>query len=298
MAPEEGRGGPESPKGNLDGRDLLVGRPEGAEGRAAAGAAGTAQVATSPQRGVHDDAIREILETVRATAVRIDALQEAPGPEHETAEALVRENAALSQAVEGARGALAKAAELAAQQDGQASAGEQALAKSVAALKTQGAALDERIRATGTQARANAGQAEAAAQGIAEIKEAAAALDSRLRTHAEEVMRGAQRQRWRPWVTGLAIGAASFVFFVVGAVLQRETDVVSFGDPRHEWNEHVVEHFAPLLAACATKARLEDKPIGCPLTIYPTRQVAIPFPPDVTLTKVPPEEVSDPTADR
>ncbi len=61
------------------------------------------------------------------------------------------------------RGALAKAAELAGKQDGQATAGAQALAKSVAALKAQGEALDKRIRATGTQAQANAGQAEAAA---------------------------------------------------------------------------------------------------------------------------------------
>ena len=130
------------------------------------------------------------------------------------------------------------------------------------------------------------------------MREAAAALDNRLRTHAEVILRIVDRHRWRPWSVGLSLAAASFVFFVVGAVLQRETDVVSFGDPRHEWNEHVVEHFAPPLAACATKARLEDKPIGCLLTIYPTRQVAIPFPPDVILTRVPPEEDSDPTAER
>ena len=60
----------------------------------------------------------------------------------------------------------------------------------------------------------------------------------------------------------------------------------------------MVEHYAPLLGVCATKARLEDEPIGCPLTIYPTRQVAIPFPPDVNLTEVPPEEDFDGTTDR
>ena len=37
-----------------------------------------------------------------------------------------------------------------------------------------------------------------------------------------------------PRLVGLAVVGASFVFFVLGAVLQRETDVVSFGDPRHE----------------------------------------------------------------
>ena len=199
MAPKEGRSGPESGKDEFDGRDLLVGRPEGAEGRQSAGATETATATTSPQPGAHEDAIREILETVRATAARIDALQEAPGPEHETAETLARETAALTRAVEDARGALAEAAELAAQQNRQASAEARALAEGVAALKTQGVALDKRLRATGKQA-------EAAAAGMAEMKQTAMALDGRLRTHAEEVLRAAQRQRWRPWLTGLAIG--------------------------------------------------------------------------------------------
>ena len=65
---------------------------------------------------VHDDAIREILETVRATAARIDALQ-----------------------------------------DGAAEAG-RVPAEGVAALKTQGEALDKRLRATGTLAEATARQ--------------------------------------------------------------------------------------------------------------------------------------------
>ena len=292
MAPEgERRGDPESGKDAFEGRDLLIGRPGGAEGRPAADAAATppATTATSPRPHAHDDAIREILETVRTTAVRIDELRDVPGPEHETAEALARETAALTQAVEDARGTLAKAAELAARRDGQASAGAKALAEGAAALKTQGAALDKRLRATGEQA-------EAAADGIEDIKQTAKALDLRLSAFCDELLRIAEWRRWRHWRFGLGIAAASFVFFVLGAVLQRETDVVSFGDPRHEWNAHVVEHFAPLLAACASKARLEDKPIGCPLTIYPSREVAIPFSPDVTLSELPPEEDSDPPA--
>ena len=95
-------------------------------------------------------------------------------------------------------------------------------------------------------------------------------------------------------MTGLAIGAASFVFFVLGVVLQRETDVVSFGDPRHEWNEHVVEHFAPLLAACATKARLEDRLIGCRLEIKPSLDVTVPFYPGGTARTEPSEGSSIP----
>ncbi len=298
MAPaEERRGSSDSSKEGFDGRDLLVGRPEGAEGRQSAGAAGTPPAATAPQPGAHDDAIREILETVRATAARIDALEETPGPEHETAEALARETAALTQAVEDARGALDKAAELAARRDGREAADARALAEAAAALKAQGEALDKRLRVTGKQAQANARQAEVAAQGMAELTQAATALESTLRGHTETMSRMTGRLRWRPWLTGLAIGAASFVFFVLGAVLQGEADVMSLGDPHREWNDHVVEHFAPLLAACASKARLEDKPIGCPVTIYPTREVAIPFPPNVNLTELPPEDDSDPTVE-
>ena len=177
--------------------------------------------------------------------------------------------------------------------------------RGVAALRVQGEALDKRIRATGTQAQANArqaketaGQAEAAARGIAEMKEAAAALDSRLRTHAEEVLRAAQRQRWRPWLVGLAMVGASFVFFVLGAVLQRETDVVSFGDPRHEWNDYVVEHFAPLLGICASKARLEDRLIPCRLEIEPSLDVTVPFYPGGTVRVELSEGEFDPAVDQ
>ena len=292
MAPEEERrGSTESGKGEFEGRDLLVGRPEGAEGRSTAGAAGTPQAATSPKPDAHDDAIRQILETVQATASRIEALQDAAAPEHETAEALARETAALTQAVDDARGALAKAAELAARRDGQAAAGARALAEGAAALKAQGEALDKRLRATGRQA-------AAAAEGMAEMKQTATVLDSSLRIHAENMFRINQNQRWRPWLTGLAIGAASFVFFALGAVLQRETDVVSFGDPRHEWNDYVAEHYAPTLAVCASKARQHDQAIRCQMYVGPSRELTVPLYPDVTLTEVPPEEDFDTTTDR
>ena len=96
MAPHDGRrSSKESREDGFEGRDLLVGRPEGAEGRSTAGAAQAPLAAMSSQPGAHDDAIREILATVRATAARIEALQDAPEPENETAEALAREAAAL-----------------------------------------------------------------------------------------------------------------------------------------------------------------------------------------------------------
>ena len=304
MAPEgERRGGPESGEGDFEGRDLLVGRRGGAAGRSTADAAATppATAAASPRPHAHDDAIREILETVRAA--RIDTLQDEQRPEHETAEALARETAALTQAVEDARGALAKAAELAARPDGAAEAA-RTLAESVAALKAQGEALDKRLRAAGTQAQANArqaketaGHAEAAAQGMTELKGAATALDSRLRTHAEVILRIADRHRWRPWLVGLSLAAASFVFLVVGVVLQRATDVASLGDPHHEWNDYVVEHYAPLLGICASKARLEDRLIACRLEIEPSLDVTVPFYPGGTVRVEPSEGEFDPTAE-
>ena len=61
---------------------------------------------TAERRGAaaHDDAIAEILATVQATAARIDALQDGPGPARETAKELARETATLAQAVANARG--------------------------------------------------------------------------------------------------------------------------------------------------------------------------------------------------
>ena len=87
MAPEEERrGSPESEKGDFEGRDLLVGRPEGAaKDGPTAGSGNTSPAASSPQPDAHGDVIAEIFTTVRALTARIDALHDAPGPDHETA---------------------------------------------------------------------------------------------------------------------------------------------------------------------------------------------------------------------
>ena len=243
----------------FDGRDLLVGRPEGAERGSPAATGKTAPTpptptpppATTPQPvaddDTRDDAIQEILETVRATAARIEALKDAQDPKQEIAETLARETAALIQAVTDARGALARAAELAARRDGAAEAA-RALAGAAAALKTQGEVLDQRIRATNRQS-------AVAAHSMADMNQSAIALNDQLRTLGNDLLRISDRLRWRHWRFGLAVAAASFVFFALGAVLQREADVMSFGDPRHEWNDFVAEHYAPTLAACASEAR-------------------------------------------
>ena len=227
--------GRESGEDALDGRDLLVGRPEGAEGRSPAAHAKTAPKpsapppATSPQPAEHDDArdnaMQEILETVRATAAHIDALQDTSAPTDEMAETLARETAALNKAVGDARGALARATELAAGRDGAAEAA-RSLAGTVAELKAQGEALDKSLHETGRlaeatarQAKENDWQSEVTAQGIAEMDRTARLLESSLRVHVGNMTRFDNAQRLRFWLTVLAMAAASFGFFTLGTLL-------------------------------------------------------------------------------
>ena len=290
MEPEERiRGGSERGKGQFDGRDLLVGRPAGATSEGPS--VETPQTIeappppASPQPDARDDAIAEILATVQTVASRLDALQEVSGPDDERAEALARETAALTQAVGDARDALAKAAELAARWDGAAEA-VQALARIAAALKTNGEALDQRIRATERQS-------AVAAHSLEDMNQSATALNDQLRTLGNDLLRISDRLRWRHWRFGLAVAAASFVFFAIGLVLQRETDFVSFGDPRDAWNDHVEEHFTPTLAACASKARLNDEPVLCSMIVDSLPELTVPYYPDVVLTERPAQRSSE-----
>ena len=294
VSEDETRPGANSGGDGFDGRDLLMGRPEEGKGRPAAGVANSPPDTTPPhpavqQPAANDEAIAEILETVRATAVRIDTLRDEPGTGHETAEALARETAALTQAVTDARGALAKAAELAARRDGAAETA-RTLAGVAAALKTQGEALDQRIRATDRQS-------AAAAHSMQDMNQSATALGDQLRSLRNDLSRIAERLRWRYWRFGPAVAGAAFVFFALGAVLQREADVMSFGDPRLAWNDFVAEHYAPSLAICASKARLDERTIRCGLDIDPSLDVTVPFYPG-TLTKVSSEGEFDPVAEQ
>ena len=145
MGSEDGRGGRGSANDAFEGRDLLVGRPQGAEGRPGAGTDRPPTAATSSQVGAHDEGTREILQSVRAMAAKIDALLSAIGPESETAQALKREIAALMQSVEDTRGSLAKTAKLAARREAKASSEARVLTDGVATLKKENAALGTRI---------------------------------------------------------------------------------------------------------------------------------------------------------
>ncbi|MDE0392102.1 MAG: hypothetical protein OXI57_08550, partial [Rhodospirillales bacterium] len=240
---DENRRSTDSGKGDFDDRDLLIGRPVGAERGSTVAHVETEpsppapSPVTSPQPAAQDDArddaIREIHAVVQSIAARVDALQDETGPARETAEALARETAALTQAAADARGALAEAAELAAGRDGAAEAA-LLLAQGATAMKAQGEALDQRIRATDRQS-------AVAAHSMEDLNQSATALNDQLRRLGNDLLRISDGLRWRRWRFGLAVAAASFVFFALGLVLQRATDVVSFGDPRDAWNDFVAE---------------------------------------------------------
>ena len=117
-----------------------------------------------------------------------------------------------------------------------------------------------------------------------DLQETAKGMDNTLRVHAESLgvhaenmLRINRNHRLRPLRIGLAIGAASFVFFVLGAVLQVEVDVLSLGDRYHEWNDHVLEHYAPTLALCAMRATSAEKTGRCRIDIEPVPEITIPF---------------------
>ena len=300
MGPEDRRGGRESADDELEGRDLLVGRPQGAEGRPGAGTEQSPMAATSSQPDAHDENIRKILETVRATAARIDALEAALGsePENETGDALARETvalagerSALAQAVEAARGSLATTEALAARWEGEASSEASELSQGVAALKKENAALGTYIGEAhqlaykvNEQMHTAMLEKKAVYDSKIDLQETAKGMSDTLRVHAESLgvhaenmLRINRNHRLRPLRIGLAIGAASLVFFLLGTVLQAEVDVLSLGDRYHEWNDHVLEHYGPTLALCAMRATSAEKTGRCRIDIEPVPEITIPF---------------------
>ena len=84
----------------------------------------------------------------------------------------------------------------------------------------------------------------------------------------------------------------------MGAVLQRETDFVSFGDPRDAWSDHVEKHFTPTLAACASKVRLHAEPVLCSMIIDPLPGLTVPYYPGVILTERSLQGPSEPSAEQ
>ena len=301
MARRNGRrGGRSSGEDGFEGRDLLVGRPEqtAASGGADAGPGATPEQTISQVAGAHDDAIREILgtvreilEAVREGVARKDTLGATRERTNEATAALDQAKAKLAQVVEDARGVLAEAAELAAGRDGEAAAAARVLVEGAAELTAQGEALDQRLDVTGQQA-------QAATQALEKMISAATALESRLRFLSDSIAREIRDRRWRRWLKGLTVATAAIAVFVLGAVMQRETLIFTFGDPRHQWNAHVVEHYAQMLATCATKARHDQAEVKCLVPVDPSPSVTIPLYAGTTYGRGSAEGAFDPATKR
>ena len=161
----------------------------------------------------------------------------------------------------------------------------------VAALTKQGELLDRRLDSTGQQA-------QSAAQVLNEMTQAAESLNNRLGSLAESIPREIRDRRWRRWLRNLTLATAAIVMFTLGALAQRETFIFTLGSTRHEWNAFVIERYAPMLAACASKAWTDRTPIRCVMSVDPSVPVAVPLDPTIELKDVSPEGLYDPEAER
>ena len=68
---------------------------------------------------------------------------------------------------------------------------------------------------------------------------------------------------------------------------------MSLGYLRHKWNDYLAEHLAPMLAARASLACLNNRIIRCRPDIDPSLKGTIPVHAEARLTPVPPEEYAD-----
>ena len=196
-----------------------------------------------------------------------------------------------TQAVKAARDSLAKTEALAARWEETASSEASVLSQDVAALKKENAALGNYIGEAHTlaykvneQLHTAMSERKAVYDSKIDFQETAKGMADNLRVHAESLgvhaenmLRINRDHRLRPLRIGLALGAASLVFFLLGTVLQAEVDVLSLGDEYREWNDHVLEHYAPTLALCAMRATSAKKAGRCPIEIEPVPEITIPF---------------------
>lgn len=240
---------------DLEGRDLLLGRPEGASRmppgvssqsaeellRAAEGLRQAVEDLRSAARERDEDLLRKILAAAQAAEPRVDSIPQ---------EELLRE---LLEALRTLRADPAWP-------------GDSTVAEDTAHVRE----LGERVLAAHRAA-------DAATEAVVALRGQAVAA----RAASEEVLR---RPLWRPWlVVPGAVAAAVGVLFL-GAVAQMEFGVVT--DLRREWNAYVAERYASLIAVCAAKANLDNDTVSCRLEIDPP-PVTVPFYPGGTIARPP-----------
>ena len=287
MAEKDGRRSGRRTEPRRDGfqdRDLLVGRQQGASASGQTDATGHGQ---SPKAGgelpaTPDETLAHMLATLRRMKARLDVLQASPEASDEATVTLKRAEAQLNKAVQDARGALAAAAAPDAKRRHEEAVSAALLTDGAQALKDRAGEIERRLE----QSR----ERETALDGaVAKLVQAADDLRRSLGSLQSELDRREAGRRRRRWLAGGGVAVAVAVSLVVGAMVQRETGVLTLGDPRHAWIAYAARHYAPRLAACASRARLDNEAYRCTVHVEPPRTVTIPFFPWGPLTVLPPD---------
>ena len=281
-------GGRRSGASELEGRDLLVGRSEQAAdpGEAARSGRGSSATAGAEADAAQDATLAQILDRLRVMKARLDVLQAAPEASDEATVALKRAQAQLDQAVQEARGQLAAAAVPDAKRAQEVATAAKLLVDGAAALKEQAGAVERRLEAS-REHETNVKQV------VDALEERSGRLDSGVGALERELERRTASRRRRAALAGGVLVATAAVAFVGGAVVQRETGFATLGDPRHAWNAHVVARYAPHLAACASKARVDDMVVRCVVRFEPGLAVTAPVYPGRQLKRVASGEEDD-----
>ena len=276
----------------FEGRDLLIGRPEpaAASGEADAGHSTKSPPVPAPTAD-SDDRHRESLARLAAIETQLKSLKALMESGREADRALAREVAALGKGEERSRGVLAAVVELAEERKAEAAAAARVLDEGVARLTEQGEGLERRLDQTSLKA-------ETVAGALNQMSEAAGRFTKRLDSLSGTISREVRDRRLSRSARALALAATVVVSIALGALVQRETFFLTFGDPRHEWNAYFVEHYAQRLSECASEAWALRTRIRCGLIVGPSLPVPVSVSPGAEPGVPPAGESADSTAKR
>ena len=240
--------------GRLEGRDLLLGRPEGASRAAQAVPAQAEELRRavedlrSAARERDEELLRKILAAVQARSPDEELLRELLEALRTADPALAGDAAHVRELSEHVLAAHRAA---------------DAATDAVAALRGQTVAAREAFEETSRRVGTD----------VAGLREASAKYERAARAASEEVLRRL-RSPWRPWLAApVAIAAAAGVLFL-GALAQQEFGVMD--GLRHHWNAYVADRYASPIAFCAAKAELDGEAVICRLNVVPPTGVAVP----------------------
>ena len=232
-------------------RDLLLGLPKGNR-------ASDLPPSTPRDRSREEDrslqreqtaAIREVLTTVRKTGARLDAMSSALSPA-EAIDAFSERTTDLWKAIEEARRAITSAADRAAGRREEAASANKAVSDAASKLTAEGTKLNRKLAEV-------AAKADAVTERQLRLTAETQAAAGRLGSAAEELDRRKTSFRLHLRLYGLLLLLSVCASVVLGAMLQRETGIANFGNPRHEWRAFVMDRYAPILAACGARASAE-----------------------------------------